>query len=88
MNNPPCVVCGKPVISFDEGDPRVCEACWRCPECGVRSHYRNRLGFLEYGLLIEIESGKKEVVCYKCSILGSWTPKQFERAVIKARKKK
>lgn len=73
--NPKCVVCGKEVEEYENGDPRVCVECWKCPRCGVGTYYKD--DYIREGLILEEES----VCCYKCDMY--WTPRKFEAAIAK-----
>jgi len=73
-----CLVCGKPVVADEEDEPRICEDCWRCPECGC-SHDSDDEEGMEWheGFIIESEDN---VVCHKCD--NSWTYRGIEAAIL------
>lgn len=79
-----CIVCNEeiPENSYDKGDPKICEKCWKCPDCGVGVDYRDDEGRISNGLILE----EGYVNCYSCE--GGWTVKEYEKAILKANKVK
>lgn len=77
-----CIVCGIeiPKDQRDTGDPRICDSCWRCPNCGVGVEFEDKTGRKMEGLLIEDEY----VNCYNCE--KGWLVKNFEKVVLRAKK--
>lgn len=67
-----CIVCGKKVSEND--GPRVCDECWKCPECGVGVEGEDG----DTGLVLDEDDC---VVCYACD--ASWDNKHFEGALLK-----
>lgn len=76
---PRCVGCGEELTSreWEEGEPRVCLNCWRCPKCGASERENGK-----DGCIIDDEF----VNCYSCE--EGFTFGEFERAIIRKGKMK
>jgi hypothetical protein len=70
-----CLVCNKKIECDDDGEPRICDDHWKCPNCGAVAHPSDS----EDGLIYEPDEGF--VNCYVCG--KGWTVKEIERKIVK-----
>ncbi len=82
-----CIICGLIFEGYENGDPRVCDFCWKCPKCGVSSSYLDPVVGREVeGLIIdtvyELENFEPyRIVCYRCE--KEWDTAHFEKDLAK-----
>jgi hypothetical protein len=71
-----CLVCGHFLTTeeYEDGEPRICVTCWKCPKCGIGSPMDGQMD----GIIIDLDD---EVTCSPCS--HTWNFKQFENALVK-----
>jgi hypothetical protein len=72
-----CIGCGKTIreSTLEDGDPKVCLECWKCPCCGTGVESEDNaegLIYDEYDRLLH---------CYNCQ--HGFTVRKFEAAVRK-----
>lgn len=72
-----CVGCGRTILpaNYEPGDPKVCEKCWQCPDCGMSHHTKDG----EEGCIVDADD---EVLCRACGG-GVWSFSEFEKATKK-----
>lgn len=71
-----CLVCGHFLTTeeYEDGEPRICVTCWKCPKCGVGPLTKSD----NNGCVVEDED---TVICYPCDT--GWSHKKFENAVVR-----
>jgi hypothetical protein len=71
-----CLICGHALstVDYEDGGPRICGKCWKCPQCGVK--VTNGRG--GEGIIIDEDD---TVICRPCD--WAWTFKKFENALVK-----
>jgi hypothetical protein len=71
-----CLVCGHFLTTeeYEDGEPRICVTCWKCPKCEVGARTKGD----DEGLILYDE---ETVICRPCDT--GWSFKKFENALVK-----